>query len=45
MDFENSDDINKIIQKYENMLGSSATKGEAPSKVGENIANDNITPK
>ncbi len=31
LDFENSDDLNKIIQKYENLLGS-ANKDSTPSK-------------
>ena len=44
MDFENSDDINKIIQKYESMLGSSAHKGETPSKTSA-LSNEQITPK
>jgi hypothetical protein len=32
LDFENSDDLNKIIQKYENMLGTT-TSATAKSQV------------
>lgn len=43
MDFENSDDLNKIIQKYETMLASSASK-ETPTK-DQTSDLSNITPK
>ena len=32
LDLENSDDLNKIIQKYETMLGGSASKDQGHSK-------------
>ncbi len=45
MDFENSDDLNKIIQKYETMLASSASKDTPTKDKNPPVDLSNITPK